>query len=95
MCTVYSLVALLTDTLDGATILPQCETASVTVKSKKGEADLVHTMKAYRGCYRHSALILNMNTGWMWMVSFMPWPVYPQGKNLCYQLNTRLGWPQN
>jgi hypothetical protein len=32
----YSLVALLTDTLDGATVLPQFETASVTVKSKKG-----------------------------------------------------------
>jgi hypothetical protein len=35
--------------------------------------------------------ILNLGTRWRWVVSFMPRLLYPQGKNLRYPLNRRLG----
>jgi hypothetical protein len=48
-------------------------------------------MKAYWGS---GGIMPNIDLGtrWRWMVSFMPRPLYPQGKNL---LDRRLGGPQS
>jgi hypothetical protein len=34
-------------------------------------------------------------TSWRWVVSFMPLPLYPRGKNPLYPLDGRLSAPQN
>jgi hypothetical protein len=39
--------------------------------------------------------IANLGTNWRWVVSFTPWPLYPEGKSPCYPLNRRLDGPQN
>jgi hypothetical protein len=36
--------------------------------------------------------ILKLGTRWRWMVSFMPWSLYPWGKSPRYPLDKRLGW---
>jgi hypothetical protein len=38
--------------------------------------------------------ILNLSTGWRWVVSFIPWQVYPQGRSLWYLLDRKLGVSQ-
>jgi hypothetical protein len=38
---------------------------------------------------------LDLGTSWRWVVSFTPWPLYPQGKRPRYPLDRRLGEPQN
>jgi len=38
-----------------------------------------------------AALILNFGTRERWVMSIMPWLVYPQGKFPQYQLNRRVG----
>jgi hypothetical protein len=38
---------------------------------------------------------LDLGTGWRWMVSFTPLPLYPRGKSPRYPLDRRLGWPQS
>jgi len=38
--------------------------------------------------------ILNPGTRWRQVVSFMPWPLYTQGKSAWYTLDRRLGRPQ-
>jgi hypothetical protein len=47
----------------------------------------VHAMKACRenGCI--ASLILNLGSRWRWVVSFMPQPLYPYGKNSRYPLH--------
>jgi hypothetical protein len=35
--------------------------------------------------------ILNLGTGWRWVVSFTPRPLYPRGKSSWYTLDRRLG----
>jgi hypothetical protein len=44
---------------------------------------------------RYSSIILDLGSRWRWMVSFVPWPRYPQGKGPWYPLDRRLGWPQS
>jgi hypothetical protein len=39
--------------------------------------------------------ILNLGTTWRWVVSFMPRPLYPQGKSPWYPLDRRLGGSQS
>jgi len=39
----------------------------------------VHAIKAWSGSRGMAALILNFGTRERWVVSFMPWLVYPQG----------------
>jgi hypothetical protein len=48
-------------------------------------------MKAYWGSGGISPCILNFGTTWRWVVSFMPQPIYPQGKSPWYPLDRRLG----
>jgi hypothetical protein len=38
--------------------------------------------------------ILDLGTRWRWVVSFMPQPLYPQGKSPWYPLDRRLGGAQ-
>jgi hypothetical protein len=47
----------------------------------KGEGKVFsgHTMKEYRGI---AAFIRNLSGRWMWVVIFMPRPLYPQGRSL-------------
>jgi hypothetical protein len=37
----------------------------------------------------------DLGTIWRWVVSFTPWPLYPQGKSPWYPLDKRLGGSQN
>jgi hypothetical protein len=52
-------------------------------------------MKAYWGIGSRVTRILDLGTRWRWVVSFMPQPLYPQGKNLWYTSYKRLGGPQS
>jgi len=38
--------------------------------------------------------MLNLGTRWRWVVTFIPWQLYPHGKSSQYPLNGRLGGPQ-
>jgi hypothetical protein len=46
------------------------------------------------GDWRTAPHILNLSIRLRWVVSFMPWPLYPWGKSPLYSLNRRLGGPQ-
>jgi len=39
--------------------------------------------------------ILNLGTRWRWVVSFMLWPLYLQGRSLQYSLERSLGGPHS
>jgi hypothetical protein len=39
--------------------------------------------------------IIDLSTRWRCVVSFMPWPLHPQGKSPWYPLDRRLCGPQN
>jgi hypothetical protein len=54
-----------------------------------------HTMKAYWGRWGTAPCILELGTWWRWLISFTPWPLYPQEKRPCYLLNRRLGGTQS
>jgi len=47
----------------------------------KGEAVHVHAVKAYRAGGGKTPLILNLGTGWRWVVNFMPRPLYTPAKS--------------
>jgi hypothetical protein len=47
------------------------------------------------GEWRYSSTILNHGTGWRWVVSFGPRPLYPRRKSPRYPSDKRLGGPQN
>jgi hypothetical protein len=49
----------------------------------------------HMGKWRCSAIILDLDTRWRWMVNFMPLLLYSSGENLQYPLNRRLGGPQS
>jgi hypothetical protein len=38
---------------------------------------------------------LDLGTSWRWVISFTPWPFYPQRKSPRYPLDRMLGRPQN
>jgi hypothetical protein len=40
-------------------------------------------MEAYKGRRGTNPLTPNFGTGWRWVVNFTPWPLYPQGKDVC------------
>jgi len=46
-------------------------------------------MKAYWGSVSVALLILKLGTRWRRVVSFTPWPLYPQGKSPWYPLDSR------
>jgi hypothetical protein len=48
-------------------------------------------MKMYLGNGSAAPSILNLRARWRCVVSFMPRPLYPQGKNPWYPLDRRLG----
>jgi hypothetical protein len=52
-------------------------------------------MKAYWGSGRISPRIPDLGTRWRRVFSFMPRPLYAQGKSPCYPLDRRLGGPQS
>jgi hypothetical protein len=54
-----------------------------------------HTMKTYWGSGGIAPPILGLVTECMWMVSFTPRPIYPQGKIPLYPLDRRLSGPQS
>jgi hypothetical protein len=68
------------------------------IKSKKVKLSLCLTknpaMKTYWGSGGR-ARIFDLGTRWMWVVSFTPRPLHPQGKSPRYPLNRRLGGPQS
>jgi hypothetical protein len=52
-------------------------------------------MKAYWGVAVQLHSFFDLGTRWRWVVSFMPRPLYPQGKSPWYPLERRLGGPQS
>jgi hypothetical protein len=48
-------------------------------------------MKPYGESGGITPRILNLGTGWMWLVSFKPWTLHPWGKSHRYPLNRGLG----
>jgi hypothetical protein len=40
-----------------------------------------HAMKVYCGSGDIAPCILDLGTRWKWLISFMHWPLYPQGKS--------------
>jgi hypothetical protein len=56
---------------------------------------LNHAMKAYWGSGGMASRILNLGSGWRWVVSFTHRSLYPQGKSPWYPLDRRLGGPQS
>jgi hypothetical protein len=44
---------------------------------------------------RYSSIILDLGSRWRWVISFTPWPLYPQGKSPRYPLDRWLARPQN
>jgi hypothetical protein len=69
----------------------------VKVKGKVVRALLTkhHAMKAYWGSGGITPRILDLGTRWRRVVSFMPLPLYLQGKSPWYPLERRLDGPQN
>jgi hypothetical protein len=54
-----------------------------------------HVMKMYWGSGDIASHILDLSISWRWMVSFMLWPLYPQGKSPWYPLDRMFGGPQS
>jgi hypothetical protein len=54
-----------------------------------------HLMKVCFGSRGIAPLILDLITGWRWVVSFTPRPLYLQWKSPWYPLDKRLGGPQS
>jgi hypothetical protein len=54
-----------------------------------------HAMKTYWGSGGIAQHLLDFSIRWRWVVSFTPWPLYPQGKSPWYPLDRRLGGPQS
>jgi hypothetical protein len=52
-------------------------------------------MKTYWGSGCIAPRILDLGTGWRWVVSFTPRPLHPQEKSPWYPLDRKLGWPQS
>jgi hypothetical protein len=64
------------------------------VKVKSNFLTKHHAMKAYGGVeiYLHS--FFDLGTRWRWVESFMPLPLYPQGKSPWYPLYRGLVGPR-
>jgi hypothetical protein len=54
-----------------------------------------HAMVTYLGSGGIAPRILNLGIRWRRVVSFIPRPLYPQGKISRYPLDRRLGGPQS
>jgi len=52
-------------------------------------------MKAYWGSGVIAPHVFDLGTRLRSVVSFMPWPLYPQEKSPWYPLDRRLGGPQS
>jgi hypothetical protein len=53
-----------------------------------------HIMKAYWGNEGIAPRILDLSIEWRWVVIFTRRPLYTQGSNHWYPLDTRMGGPQ-
>jgi len=51
-----------------------------------------HAMKWYLGSRGTAPSILNLSTRWRWVVSFMPWPLFPWGNNSLVPTAEESGW---
>jgi hypothetical protein len=49
----------------------------------------------HMGEWRYNSTILDLSTGWRWLVSFTPRALYSRGKSPLYPLYRRLGGPQS
>jgi len=76
------------------TQLSKCFSILMRIICVKHEFFRIHTMMAYRGSRGIALLILNLGTGWRWMVNFKTCHFTP-GKEPWYLLTRRLGGPQN
>jgi hypothetical protein len=78
-------------------LLPRIEPPSSRVYKRKVSLCLTkhNAMKTYWGSGDIAPLILVLGTRCRWVVSFTPWPLYPQGKSPWYPLDRRLGGPQS
>jgi hypothetical protein len=47
------------------------------------------------GEWRYSSIILDFGTRWDWMISILPWPLYPQGNTSRYPLGRKLSGLQS
>jgi len=52
-------------------------------------------LEGIKGNVGIAALIFNLGTRWEGVTNFIPWPLYPQGKNPQYPWNRKLGGPQS
>jgi hypothetical protein len=52
-------------------------------------------MKVYWGVEVKLTHFFHLSTRWRWVVSFTPWPLYPQGRSPRYPLDRRLVGPQS
>jgi hypothetical protein len=52
-------------------------------------------MKVYWESGGIAPRIIDLGTGWRWVVSFTPRLLYPKGNSLLYTLDRRLGGPQS
>jgi hypothetical protein len=66
-----------------------------TVKKRPHASTNHHAIEAYWGNGGIAPLILYLGTRWRWVVSFMPRPLYLQGKSPMYPLDRRLGESQS
>jgi len=59
--------------------------------NKINEVVPVHGLRSAGGSGYVAPIIFNLGTGWMWVVSFTNWPLYPWGKSNYYPVSMRLG----
>jgi len=55
------------------------------VRVEKGKVVAIDAVKSHRGRRKMAPLNLNLDAKWRCMGSFMPWPMYPWGKDFGYQ----------
>jgi Fe-S cluster biosynthesis and repair protein YggX len=78
--------------------MPSCRIKIVTtpilwyIAPSKVEGKLVHF---FLRCTMPWGRVLDLGASWRWVVSFTPWPLYPQKKSPCYPLDRRLGGLQS
>jgi len=70
-----------------------------SVKGKKVKLSLCLTGYCAMGtCWGSGSVapcILDLGTGWGWVVGFIPWPLCPQGGSMWCSLSGELGGPQS
>jgi hypothetical protein len=52
------------------------------------------TISCHLGEWRYNFIVLDLGTGWRWVMTFTPQPPYPRGNRPRYPLDRRLDGPQ-